>query len=309
VRIQIFHTFVKLLAESLPLFLIGAAIGALLEVWLKPEWVERWMSGSKHSVFMATVVGAILPGCAVSTIPLAQSLQRRGAAVGTLTAFIMIAPILSPHTVVLTATLISVPMALGRVVLSLVVSLGLGKFLNAFPMQNRATPAAREIEVDQVCCDTSLASVGKNEDVSCGVRIGPVESMPKRFLQRFWRTCCDLTPYLFIGLLIAAVLSAVIPVETIERYLRGGWTAYFFAVVIGIPLYVCDGGEIPLTRALLDMGVGTGPAFCFMLASVGTCFPTIMMASRIIGWKATSIYLVAWIILAVGGGTLLSLLL
>jgi uncharacterized membrane protein YraQ (UPF0718 family) len=43
--------------------------------------------------------------------------------VGTLTAFIMIAPILSPHTILLTATLISVPMAVARVALSFVVSL------------------------------------------------------------------------------------------------------------------------------------------------------------------------------------------
>ncbi len=53
------------------------------------------------------------------------------------------------------------------------------------------------------------------------------------------------------------------------------------------------------------MGVGPGPAFCFMLASVGTCLPTIMMAPRIIGVKATAIYLGAWLVLAVGGGVLM----
>ena len=68
---------------------------------------------------------------------------------------------------------------------------------------------------------------------------------------------------------------------------------------------MCDGGEIPLTRALLEMGVGPGPAFCFMLASVGTCLPTIAMATRIVGVAATVVYLVAWLILAVGGGVLM----
>jgi hypothetical protein len=48
-----------------------------------------------------------------------------------------------------------------------------------------------------------------------------------------------------------------------------------------------------------------GPAFCFMLASVATCVPTIAMATRIIGWRATSIYLIAWLLLAVGGGMLM----
>jgi uncharacterized membrane protein YraQ (UPF0718 family) len=92
------------------------------------------------------------------------------------------------------------------------------------------------------------------------------------------------------------------------RWLHGGGFAYVAATLIGIPVYVCDGGEIPLTRALLDMGVGPGPAFCFMLASVGTCIPTISMAFRIIGRSATLAYLGAWLVLAIGGGVLLDAL-
>jgi hypothetical protein len=47
--------------------------------------------------------------------------------------------------------------------------------------------------------------------------------------------------------------------------------------------------------------------FVFMLASVGTCLPTIAMATRIIGWRATVIYLVAWLLLAIGGGVLMGM--
>jgi hypothetical protein len=109
------------------------------------------------------------------------------------------------------------------------------------------------------------------------------------------------------GLFVAALISATIPADKIHKYLSGGWTAYFFAALVAFPVYVCDGGEIPLTRALLAMGVGSGPAFCFMLASVGTCLPTIAMATRIIGWRATAVYVVAWLVLAVGGGVLMGL--
>lgn len=115
----------------------------------------------------------------------------------------------------------------------------------------------------------------------------------------------SLTPYLLAGLFVAALISATVPADTILKYLRGGWTAYIFAALVAFPIYVCDGGEIPLTRALLAMGVGPGPAFCFMLASVGTCLPTIAMATRIIGWRATVIYVIAWLCLAIGGGVLM----
>jgi uncharacterized membrane protein YraQ (UPF0718 family) len=130
----------------------------------------------------------------------------------------------------------------------------------------------------------------------------------RRFIAQFGASLRTLTPFLIGGLLFAAVISALVPQQTLERYLHGGWSAYAFAAVAAFPIYVCDGGEIPLTRALIEMGVGPGPAFCFMLASVGTCLPTIAMATRVVGWFATVAYLAAWIVLAIGGGMLLQLL-
>jgi hypothetical protein len=131
----------------------------------------------------------------------------------------------------------------------------------------------------------------------------------RRWLARFLGSLRELAPFLVGGLLVAAVLITFFPIEKYHAYLRDGWLAYFIVTVIAIPAYVCDGGEIPLTRALLALGVGAGPAFCFMLASVGTCFPTIAMSGRIIGWRATAVYLIAWLVLAVGGGILVGALL
>lgn len=290
----VLHTFLHLLLEAVPLFLLGAVLGAALEAWLKPGWVERWLGSGHRSVAAAALAGAVLPGCAMSTMPLAQSMRRRGAALGTLTAFIMIAPILSPHTIFLTATLVSVPMAIGRVVLSLAVTLVLGTVLNAMERRGRlAPPTANSIANNDQCC--SAESVAGQA------------SPWRRFLTELLANLRSLTPYLLGGLFVAALISATVPADTIHKYLRGGWTAYLFASLIAFPIYVCDGGEIPLTRALLAMGVGPGPAFCFMLASVGTCVPTIAMATRIIGWRATVIYVVAWLVLAVGGGLLMGL--
>jgi uncharacterized membrane protein YraQ (UPF0718 family) len=289
-----FHTFLRLLFEAVPLFLLGAVLGAALEAWLKPGWVERWLGSGHRSVAAAALAGAVLPGCAMSTMPLAQSMRRRGAALGTLTAFIMIAPILSPHTIFLTATLVSVPMAIGRVVLSLAVTLVLGTVLNAMEKRGRLAPPA--------------VSSTANNDQCCSAESAPGHAPAwRRFLTQLFANLRSLTPYLLGGLFLAALISATVPADAIHKYLRGGWTAYLFAALVAFPIYVCDGGEIPLTRALLAMGVGPGPAFCFMLASVGTCVPTMAMATRILGWRATVIYLVAWLILAVGGGVLMGL--
>jgi uncharacterized membrane protein YraQ (UPF0718 family) len=301
---SILHTFWKLLSEALPLFLLGAMLGAAAEVWLERRWVERWVGGGHRSLLAAALVGALLPGCAMSTMPVANSLRARGAATGTVTAFIMVAPLLSPQTVFLTATLLSVPMAIGRVALSLAVSLLLGALLNITHKTPQLAPAVPARDSCGCCEEDPCAEA---EACCSSERPDPTvtRSRGQRFARRFLGNVRTLLSYLVVGLLIAATVSALLPQETIAHWLHGGWFAYVAATLLGIPMYVCDGGEIPLTRALLDMGVGPGPAFCFMLASVGTCLPTISMAFRIIGRSATLAYLGAWLVLAIGGGMLL----
>ncbi len=290
------HHFLHLLGESLPLFLLGAALGSALEIWMPRPWVDRWLAGGKSSVFLAACAGALLPGCAMSTMPLATSLRRRGVAIGTIATFIMIAPVLSPHTIALTATIISVPMAVARVVLAFIVACALGLILNA--TTKSASASVAEPEAKSCCC----GSGEKTEDAVETTKI-------RQWFARFIESLKELAPFLVGGLVVAALLMAFLPIENYKSELRGGWKAYAIAVLIGIPAYVCDGGEIPLTRALLSLGVGNGPAFCFMLASVGTCFASIAMAGKIIGWRNTFIYLIAWLVLAIGGGIIVGELL
>jgi hypothetical protein len=296
------HHFLHLLGEALPLFLLGAAAGAALEIWLPRGWVERWLAQGRGSVLLAASAGALLPGCAMSTIPLARSLRARGVPVGTVAAFIMIAPVLSPHTLVLTATLISVPMAIARVALGFLVACGLGFVLNAV-QRGRSIPLSESAPDANCCCQEKKSCCDETPDAPAD------DSAWRRWLARFLGSLRELAPFLVGGLLVAAVLITFFPIEKYHAHLRDGWLAYFIVTVIAIPAYVCDGGEIPLTRALLALGVGAGPAFCFMLASVGTCFPTIAMSGRIIGWRATAVYLIAWLVLAVGGGILVGALL
>ena len=293
------HHFLHLLAESLPLFLLGAAIGAAVEVWMPTGWVERWLVRGKGSVVLAATAGALLPGCAMSTMPLARALRLRGVPVGTVAAFIMIAPVLSPHTVVMTATLISLPMAAARVVLAFVAACALGFLLNAL----RTAGPVIVVEEEKSCCSAKKKpSCCDGDEATAGTAVS--RSALRRWLSRFLESLRELSPFLIGGLLVAALLMAFFPLEKYSPQLRSGWMAYATMTLIAIPVYVCDGGEIPLTRALLALGVGPGPAFCFMLASVGTCFATIAMAGRIIGWRGTALYLAAWLVLAIGGGLL-----
>jgi uncharacterized membrane protein YraQ (UPF0718 family) len=90
-------------------------------------------------------------------------------------------------------------------------------------------------------------------------------------------------------MLVAAVLSALVPEDAVSDLLGGssGVWAFALAAAVGIPLYVCEGEEVPLTVGLLAAGLGPGPSLTFLLGSVGTCVPTLLMARGILGERAT----------------------
>lgn len=284
--------FLDLLRDAVPWFLFGAILGTALEAFVKPGWILRWVGSHRASVVYATVAGAVLPGCSLTTVPLAVSLKSQGARLGTLTAFIMISPILSPEIIMLTAAMLGWKMTAARILVPFVMSIALGMILNllesrkvsGFELPNKIAVPNRK---QDGCAD------------SCEEKSGFWQSL-RKLLHPLW-------VYLVVGLFVAALLKQVFSPTQIAQYLHGGFLAYLLAAVIGIPLYVGGGAEVPLTFSLLKMGVGPGPAFTFLLAAVGTCIPTIAMATRVIGWNATYTYVATWLVLAIGGGWLLSL--
>jgi uncharacterized protein len=291
----VFDNLIGLLADALPWFLGGSILGAALEAFLPTVWAMRWLGSPRASILHATLAGAILPGCSMTTVPLAAALKSRGARLGTLTAFIMISPILSPETIILTGALLGAKFTIARIVFPVVVTVLMGLALNALQ--------ARRIRQFQLPAENLDIS-----DVKAGCCADEALEGKRTFWSSFTALLHPLWIYFLVGLLAVAILQAVVSPQDVARYLHGGVGAYLLAAIVGIPLYVCEGAEVPLTYGLLQAGVGIGPAFTFMLGAVGTCIPTILMAPRIIGKSSTYVYVAVWLLLAMGGGWAVSLL-
>ena len=292
----VLDNLVGLLADALPWFLGGAILGAALEAFLPTAWANAGSSSPRASILHATLAGAILPGCSMTTVPLAAALKTRGARLGTLTAFIMISPILSPETIILTAALLGAKFTIARIVFPVVVTVLMG--LALMPCKHGESGNFNCLPVIPQALTSRWPAARMTRRSRASALSGPA-----------LRRCFIHSGFTFsLGLLAVAILQAVVPPQDIARYLHGGIGAYLLAAVAGIPLYVCEGAEVPLTYGLLQAGVGIGPAFTFMLGAVGTCIPTILMAPRIIGKTSTYVYVAVWLLLAIGGGWALSVL-
>jgi uncharacterized membrane protein YraQ (UPF0718 family) len=223
---------------------------------------------------------------------MAEGLKEKGARIGTVAAFIMVSPLLSPQTVILTYALLGWKFSLARVVFSLAGAIILGIAFNYF-------------EKNKIKGFVSPDKFSYAECKSCppAYEVGKIG-----FWKSFLAIVKELGKYFLLGMFIASLLTVIIPEETIPKYIgSSGWFAYFVAVLLGIPIYICEGEEIPITLALLKLGLGSGPAFSFLLGSVGTCIPTMIMAQKVIGRKPVLFYIVYWFLFAVGAGLIFSL--
>ena len=287
--------FLTLTWMVLPYFLAGAAFGAALDVFVKPEFALKHLGGGWLSMAKASILGMVMPGCSCATMPMAEGLRRKGADLGTVTSFLLASPLVSPQTLVLTWAVLGWKFTLARALAAFFGAMMIGAI---FLWLERNKPGFLDIpaQVPEKKCSSGC----------CGSAAAEEEG-PKKFWPVFIDILKDLSKYFVLGMAIASLLTVLIPPDVIPRYIgSSGPLAYIAAVLLGVPLYVCEGEEIPLTLSLLKLGLGPGPAFAFLLGSVGTCVPTMIMSQKLIGRRGLLVYAAWWLLFAFGAGLLFS---
>jgi hypothetical protein len=103
----------------------------------------------------------------------------------------------------------------------------------------------------------------------------------------------DLAGWFLLGLILAGLITAVIPEDMLGRTLGGGIQSMLIMLAFGIPLYICATASTPIAAALILKGVSPGAALVFLLAGPATNLTSLTVLLGIIGKRATTIYLVS----------------
>jgi hypothetical protein len=109
----------------------------------------------------------------------------------------------------------------------------------------------------------------------------------------------DLAGWFLIGLILAGLITAVIPEEMLGNNLGGGIQSMLIMLVVGIPLYICATASTPIAAALILKGVSPGAALVFLLAGPATNVTSLTVLLGILGKRATTIYIATIAFMAV----------
>ena len=112
----------------------------------------------------------------------------------------------------------------------------------------------------------------------------------------------DIAPWFLLGLLLAGVITALIPSDLMTQYLGGGLPAMLIMLAVGIPLYICATASTPIAAALILKGVSPGAALVFLLTGPATNVTSLTVLFGLLGKRATAIYLASIAVVSVACG-------
>ena len=113
-----------------------------------------------------------------------------------------------------------------------------------------------------------------------------------RYLKNLWRNIKATGLYFLFGVLLAALFQRYVPADLMTS-IFGGSEAFgvLMAATIGVPLYACGGGTIPLLQQWLFDGMSVGSAASFMLTGPATKITNLGALKIVLGMKHFLMYL------------------
>ena len=297
---SIFQESWYLLLEASVYILFGMLVGGLLKVFLSPSFVADHLGKGKFSsVIKAALFGIPIPLCSCGVLPAAASLKRQGANNGATTAFLISTPESGVDSMAITYALLDPIMTVARPVAAFVTAVAAGISENLLQTQKDEDwkrVVDRSCPIDK-CCD--------------GNECPPEEhARHHTFTEKLWAGLKfavddlwgDLAGWFFAGLLLAGVITAIIPQDLMTRYLGGGMHSMLIMLLVGIPMYICATASTPVAAALILKGVSPGAALVFLLVGPATNVTSLSVLFGLLGKRATAIYLVMLSLFAVLSG-------
>jgi uncharacterized membrane protein YraQ (UPF0718 family) len=285
-----------LLLDASVYVIFGLLVSGLLRVFLSPSSVaHHFGKGRFVSVFKAAFLGIPIPLCSCGVLPAAASLKKQGANNGATTAFLISTPESGVDSIAITYALLDPIMTVARPLVAFFTAAAAGVAENALgpAKDGSTTPPDLTCPVD-ACCDGESCSPEEHEQHhTFGERIRAGLGYA---ITELWS---DLAGWFFIGLLLAGLITAIIPDDIFSRYLGGGLQSMLLMLAVGIPLYICATASTPIAAALILKGVSPGAALVFLLAGPATNVTSLTVLFGILGKRATAIYLATIAISAV----------
>lgn len=236
-------------------------------------------------------------------LPAVAGLKKQGANDGASMAFLIATPETGADSIAVTYALLDPIMTVFRPVAAFFTAILAGVSQNFLGGSSSAAKA--KIEPD-LACRVDHCCDGKDCPPEIHRRHHTiVEKIRACLSYGFGEILDDIAKWLVLGVVIAGVISVMVPDSFMQTYLGGGIQSMLVMLAVGIPFYICATASTPIAAALILKGISPGAALVFLLAGPATNAATISVVYGLFRKRATVIYLASIAVSAIGMGLLL----
>lgn len=256
-------------------WVLGMVLGSAVSVFLKDHihGTFRRLGEKRLGVFgivIASALGIASPLCMYGTIPIAASFSKSGMKDDWLAAFMMSSILLNPQLIIYSA-------ALGQTALVV-------RIISCFLCGIIAGLLIRIFYRKKAFFNFNGFEEPKSRDTDPNILL--------RFVKNLGRNVKATGLYFLFGIALSAVFQRYVPQDMMNS-LFGGNEAWgvLMAATIGVPLYACGGGTIPLLQAWLSDGMSMGSAAAFMITGPATKITNLGAVKIVLGIKRFILYI------------------
>ena len=228
-----------------------------------------------------------------------MSLRKHGAGRGATVAFLLSTPQTGVDSILVTYSLMGPVFAVFRPIAALITGLIGGGLVDLF--QGQGVASQGQLQGQDHPQDQGQPQ-GQECSEDCCNHTKKVSLIVRMIRHGFVTLPRDIGGAMLVGVMIAAVISAVVPDDFFASVLGGGIGAMVIMVFLGVPVYVCATASVPVAVALIAKGLSPGAAFVFLMTGPATNAAAFMTIVSFLGMRTAVIYLLTVAGCAISGG-------
>lgn len=270
---KILSEFWFTVAQMSPYLLFGFIVAGLISVFISSDTVRRHLGGKKlWPITKASLLGIPLPLCSCGVLPVTTSLYKQGASKGASISFLLSTPQTGVDSLALTYSLLGPAFTIIRPITTFLTGIVGGLLIETL---DPSTQQSKE--------NTDILTTGNKKEKKKKLHTAlkyAVITLPR-----------DVGKPMLIGVIIAAIVSAIIPADFFAGKLGRGLLPMVAMMLIGIPVYVCSSASVPIAAAMMIKGLSPGAALVFLMTGPATNAASFATIYGTFGKKSALIYL------------------
>ena len=245
--------------EAMPFLAMGALLSAIIEIFVSPDRLIRYLpKGKVTGVMVGVAAGLILPTCECGVVPIVRRLIQKGVPIPTAVAFMLSAPVINPVVIASTAVAFQgdLSLILGRIFMVALVAMIIGLIagrmgnimLNSVDTDSPTTDHPHEHSggmANQHQSHDSMSILGKIVEV----------------LRHASHEFIDMGKYLILGAVAAGLIKTYLPTSFLSFFVASPTMEILGMMSLAILLSVCSEADAFVAASFVSFSAASRLSF------------------------------------------------